>query len=300
MGSAYFVRAVAVLTLAWTSAFAADLDNEGPGQAPSATVRRVHSQKISDRLSYPAQVRSRINATFVSDIDGVVKKITTPLGKAVANGQRLMTIENSDPAYNFKPMVVRAPVAGVVSSLEVTEGTRVMKGQRLGAVTDPRKIRIMIEVSGADLKSVSPGLEGSYAPSSGAAPIAVRVVGLSPALDAVTGTATAELDTLPGATAPSLGDLGQVSFEVNERNSYLVPESAIVYRKKETFIRVVHAGKVKWQPVKLGTAGAGRADSSEGIEVTSGLQEDQIIIESASGFVEDGGKIVVRNPAAIK
>jgi multidrug efflux pump subunit AcrA (membrane-fusion protein) len=287
------------LLLLGFSASAAELEPGSNARAIVATVRVVHSQRLTDRLSYPAQVRSKINATFVSDIDGVVRKIVVPLGGKVALGQRIVTVENADPALEFKPLAVRAPVTGVVSSLEVTEGTRVTKGQKLGTVTDPSKTRILIEVSGSDLKHFSPGLAGSYTPShSESTPIPVRVLGLSPSVDPATGTATAELEITSKSGDTHVGDLGQVTFEVNARDSFVVPESAIVYRKRDPYVRLVTDGKVHWAPVKLGST-AGKGDTaSDDVEIVSGLQEGQSVVENVTGFVEEGGAVQVRSPAS--
>ena len=204
-----------------------------------------------------------------------------------------MRIKNIDPVYTYVPVSVDTPVAGIVSAVEVTEGSRVTKGQALATVTDPRQLLLQVEVPAADLGALRRGSQGTFMiPILGPDmhPLGVRVTGVSPLVDPATGTATAELALLrmPARPVP-LGSLGKVTFKVHQRQGLQVPEQAIVYRGRETLVRTVVAGKAKLTPVTVAETRQGRT------EITGGLVSGAQVIVRASGFVADGQDVTVQN-----
>src|SRR5579871_1726634 len=109
---------------------------------PVVLVKQAKASELFDLLSYPARIVPKINATVFAESDGVVSKIATPLGKTVNRHQTMMIITHTDPVYQFAPVTVVAPVSGVISSVDITEGSQVTKGLKLATVTDPDKIQI--------------------------------------------------------------------------------------------------------------------------------------------------------------
>jgi len=182
-------------------------------------------------------------------------------------------------------------VAGVVSAVEVTEGSRVAKGQRVALVTDPKQVKILIEVAAADLFAITHGSKGELVVSSHDKPVTVAVIGVSPFVDSGTGTATVELSVDPGqkATLPP-GLIGKVSFKVREHQGIEVPESAVVYRGREPAIRIVEQGKAKYVLVTLGPSRRGR------VEIAKGVPEGVEVIIRSSGFVGEGEEVKVQAP----
>ena len=125
-----------VFLLASASAYPAP---EKP-KPPVVFTNTVRSAELYDLLTYPARLNPKINATILADSDGIVKEIITPLGRPVRRNQKILIMTHTDPVYDYAPITVIAPVHGVVSSVEVTEGSRVMRGAKLATITDPTKI----------------------------------------------------------------------------------------------------------------------------------------------------------------
>ncbi|MEZ4752173.1 MAG: biotin/lipoyl-binding protein [Bdellovibrionota bacterium] len=124
-GSSQFYRGL-LLTCALTlPAWGAKPDK------PVVFVTQAEKKEISDLLSYPARITSKINATILSESDGVVSKIQKPLGSLVKRGEELLRVEHTDPIYQYAPVQVTSPVNGVVSAVEVTQGSQVKQGQSL-------------------------------------------------------------------------------------------------------------------------------------------------------------------------
>lgn len=258
------------------------------------SVRKVSATELFDLLSFPARITPRINTNLLSETDGIVTQILAPLGQRVSKGQKILSIRHTDPVYQYAPAAVVAPVAGVVSALEVTEGTQVERGQRVASVTDPNRVSIQVEVPALDLRLLSKGMSGEFRVSGREQVVPVRIRGVSPFVDPGTGTATCEIE-IDSKADPSAqttiimpGVVGRVAFKANKRKGFQIPDHAISYKNDEPFARVVEEGKAKRVAVKLGVKQQGL------VEILEGLKENQMLVERASRFVADGEAVTVQ------
>jgi multidrug efflux pump subunit AcrA (membrane-fusion protein) len=266
---------------------------EAPKPAAVVFARTVKAEELFDRLTYPARVTPKVSTTILSETDGIVSTILAPLGQAVRKHQKIMTITHTDPVYQYAPTPVFAPVAGVVSSVDVTEGTQVSRGEKLALVTDPGKIRINVEVPAMDLALLSRGLEGEFKLQNLEKPIQVKIRGISPFVDPATGTATCELEIAEILSAPlPAGMIGQASFKANDRKGISIPEYAVFYKGTDTFVRVVKDGKAKQVAVVLGKRSRGN------VEVLKGVADGAQIVERTSRFISDDEAVTVQDSGA--
>ena len=164
------------------------------------------------------------------------------------------------------------------------------------AALDPKQTGLVVEVPAADLTSFIKGLKGhfTFSSSADAKPVETEVSGISPLVDPLTGTATAELTFAKNAQTIPPGAIGKVAFAINKRQGIQVPEQAIVYRGKDTLVRVVAEGKAKMLPVQIAATRKGLT------EITKGLAPGSAVIVRASGFVADGQAVVVQNGEVAK
>lgn len=246
-----------------------------PEKKPQVFVKTVSESSLYDMLTYPARIIPKVNASILSESDGVVQKILTPLGRKVRKNQKIMTLTNTDPIYNFAPVTIRAPVAGVISQIKVTQGSRVTKDAPIAQITDPSQVRIEVELAALDLLAVQAGLEGELTFPSFDTVFPVKVLGVSPYVDPATGTATAEL-SLPkkkknGFQLPP-GLVGKVSFKVRQHKGFEIADHAIFYQGRDPFIRIVKEGKVKFLPVTLGPTRRGM------VEIKKGLEKNMVLV----------------------
>lgn len=269
-----------------TTVFAAPEKTEKP-KAVQVEVLKAEAKDLFVTLTYPARINPKVNATILSETEGVVTQINAPLGTAVNSGANVLTLKNTDPIYSYAPFTVTAPVKGAVSSLDVSVGSRVSRGQKLGTITDPSKILINVEIASSDIYSVRKGLEGKLKVAGMEEPIAVQVRGVSPFVDPGTGTATAELILKDAKVALPPGSVGTVSFKTQEHKGFELPETAIVFKGKEPFIRLVEAGKSKYIAVTLGDTRQGQ------VEVLKGLTEGASVVVRAASYLGDGEDVVL-------
>ena len=266
---------------------------------PVVFAKKVDLIELSETLTYPARIEPRIKASVVAEADGVVTRIIAPLGSAVRARGPVLVIRNTDPVYQYSPMTIVSPVSGVVSRVEVTEGSRVSRGDKLLLVTDPEQVRVVVEVAAQDVSSIKPGLVAELKTSSMRSGEAsrLRVKGISPFVDPATGTALCELelDKAKGSgRLPPPGVIGRVFFRVNQRQGISVPDSAITYRGKDPFVRVLVDGKAKLSAVTIGRKESGS------VEILKGLKKGDQIVERSSGFVADGEAVEIQSAGGEK
>lgn len=247
-------------------------------------VRTAQKQPLFDKLVYPARISPKVNAAVLAEAEGVVTEIKAPLGTRVKAKTPLLTIRNLDPAFRYAPQSVLSPVDGVVGQVDVSVGSRVLRGDKLLIVTDPERVRVTIEVPGNDLKRIKAGLEGTLRLPEQDASVRVRVKGVSPLVDVATSTAHSELqiegNTEDVTLAP--GIVGRVTFEANRREAFLVSDSAVEYINRVPNLRILDDGKVVKRPVQLG-----RRRGSQ-VEVQRGLNSGDVVIERANGHLAEG------------
>jgi len=262
-----------------------------PKPAPTVFVDPAEPAALYDRLTYPAKLQPKVEAAVLSEVDGVIEKIHVGLGRKVTKNQTLFTLRRTDPIYQYASVHVRSPVAGVVSQVEFTEGSRIISGQKLMVVIDPDRPKVVIELAAADLEGIKIGLQGELKPVGQDKSYEVKVIGISPFIDSATGTATCEMELVDqsagGATLPP-GLMGKVSFKVNERKGIQIPESAVIFRGKDTFVRTVKDEVVHLAPVKLGNLRRGF------YEITEGLEKGVSVVIRTSQYVADGQKVQVQ------
>lgn len=260
---------------------------------PLVFVQAVDETMLFDELNYPARLIPKINATILAESDGTVRSLSIPLGKWIERGQTLMVLSKTDPIYQYAPLKVRAPVSGVVSSIDVSEGSQVARDAKLATITDPRSVRVAIEVTFSDMSSIKPGMKATLKVPSIDQSFPLTVRGVSPFVDPATGTATAELQldqqylkkqsfTLP----PGL--VGNVSFQARKHSGVEIPEMAVFYRERKPVVRIIRDEKAYFTPIKLGPARRGK------VEVISGLNPGDQLVVRASTYVADGEAVKVQ------
>lgn len=263
---------------------------------PVVFTSKLADAELSEMLTYPARVEPRIKASVVAEADGVVTKIIAPLGSSVRAKAPLLVIRNTDPIYRYSPMQVSSTVDGVVSRVEVTEGSRVSRGDKLILVTDPEQVRVAVEITAQDVASIKPGMTAELKMPGSDVAVPLKVKGISPFVDPATGTASCELELSKikdqAHRMPPLGLIGRVFFRVNVRHGISIPDAAITYRGKDPYVRIVANGKAKLVPVVIGRKESGM------VEVTKGLQSGDELIERASGFVADGEAVEIQSDSA--
>jgi len=289
----------ALATLVISSSMMAKAYEGTKKSAPIVVVEKAALSDQFDVLTFPAHVRSTVNASVTSPSDGTVVAILAPVGKQVGQMQGLLVVQNTDPGYQYAPVTVVSPVRGVVGELAVTVGARVSRGQVLASVVDPRKLELRCEVPQGDAWKLKTGMKGQFAlgltSASEAKDQLVNVVSVSPIPDAATGTVTVSSSFAGKASNEQmLGTLGRLSFQVNQRRAVRVPEESIVYRGTDTFIRKVQDNKVSFAKIAIAKVVDGLA------ELKDGVANGDVVVIRANAFIDDGQDVVIQESDVAK
>lgn len=265
-------------------------ENKLPAELASVFVRKMDLEQISDTLTYPSRVNSKVNANILAETDGIVVQQLVNLGHQVRAKQVLMIITHTDPVYTYAPVQVLAPIQGIVSSIDATPGSHVTKGQTLASIINPSQIEIQTEIPAQDLSLIKNGMLGEFKVPGQEKTLEVKVLGVSPFVKPGTGTATAKLNvTSFSRQILSPGMQGQVSFQVNIHSGFLIPVTAIIYKNNETFVKIVDHEKIRQIPVELGNKWRGY------VEVHHGIYAGLKLVERSSRSVAEGESVIVEN-----
>lgn len=192
---------------------------------------------------------------------------------------------------NLEWSYIRTPFAGIIAQRSMDEGAYVntfvsTSPTAVGTLTvhDIASVRILIEVVEKDVPLVKLGAPAEV--TTDAYPGRVftgKVSRVVQALDPTTRTMTTEIH-LPNPDRVLKGGMfARVDLKVGSHpNAVLIPWDALTRLDDRQYVYVVRNGKAVNVPVETG----GRLDAL--VEITKGLQGDELVIVSGKDLVSDG------------
>lgn len=187
---------------------------------------------------------------------------------------------------------VAAPFDGVVTRRMVDRGALVTagasgKGTMLFELHRDDRMRLAVEMPESDVALVSPGTAARVEPFAfGGAALEATVSRLASALKLSTRTMRIELDLDNAGRRLSHGMAARVLFELDPREDALtIPAAALVVEGGATSVLVVVDDVVERRAVELGL------DDGLTLEVTSGLEDGDLVIVAGKGLVDEGARV---------
>jgi multidrug efflux pump subunit AcrA (membrane-fusion protein) len=279
---------------AFNCAQAAVTPTSKPVDNPRVLLEEVKPSDDKKRIIVPVKVEAKIQSLVTADIEGHVTRILKPLGSIVKSGETILFLENKDPGFTYAAVPVKSPVAGVVSQVWTSQMAKVSRGDRLFTVINPKALKLSAEFPSSDLTSVTTGLAGEFKMDSQKdLKLAIKIIGISPLVDARTGTASAELEftNLSKAILPPIGTIGQAVFEINQGSIIMIPEASLVFQDGKPMVRVL---KGKNQFSKISIELGEQRDSL--YVVKSGIAKGEKIVVRASRPLKEGDLIDIEGP----
>lgn len=266
-----------------------------PVDKPRVLLEEIKPTDDKKRIIVPVKVEAKIQSLVSADIEGHVTRILKPLGSALKAGEVILYLENKDPSFTYAAVPVRSPIAGVLSQMWTSQMAKVNRGDKLFSVINPKSLKLSAEFPSSDLTSVHTGLSGQFKMDSQTdLNLAIRVVGISPLVDARTGTASAEFEfTNLKNNLPPIGSIGQVTFEINQGSIIMIPEASLVYQDGKPMVRVLK-GQNQFNK-KLVALGEQRDGA---FVVKSGIAKGDKIVVRSSRPLKEGDIFEIEAPAA--
>jgi cobalt-zinc-cadmium efflux system membrane fusion protein len=159
-------------------------------------------------------------------------------------------------------VVVRSPIAGVVTGLQAAPGGFVSQGATVADIADPQRVEVVFNVpaeiaaqlsQGAALRIIGPdGAEGSAV-----------IVGVAPLAQDTTGAAVVRARPNGGRLTP--GSAVSATVQTAGRGGLSVPSEAVQTLEGRMVVFVATANGFRPQSVTVGRAGAGYTEIIAGL-----------------------------------
>ncbi len=269
-----------------------------PEKKPEAI--QVDSLKILDSdvkipFRYPGVVESQVQGKLVSETQGIVTKVRKRLGERVRKNEIIFYVKNYQVGLNYNSYGVRAPVAGIVSHLDIEVGQALKPGQVVGEVIRPGQLKIIVQIPASDLPDINNKSEAFFETAN--RKIKLKVRGISPVVNSMTGTAEAELIPESGDENSKVlrpGLVGKVHLFSDSRKIISIPPKALVSIGSRYYVRLIGDDNlIKVQEVKIG-----RLLGAQQV-IESGLTADDEIVLRSMDHLKDGD-LVKRRKKDIK
>jgi len=187
-----------------------------------------------------------------------------------------------------------APDDGIVSSRSATVGAVLPAGEELFRLIRKGRLEWRAEVGTADLVKLSPG-QIAHITTTGDQVIEGRLRMVAPAIDTQTRNGMVYVD-LPSVGPLRAGMFAGGYFAVGDETALTLPQSAVLLR--DGFSYVLRVGLVTDATSKvLQTKVTVGRRAGDRIEITSGLDPSERVVESGGSFLGDGDLVrVVTEP----
>nr|WP_320132045.1 efflux RND transporter periplasmic adaptor subunit [uncultured Holophaga sp.] len=186
-----------------------------------------------------------------------------------------------------RALVLRSPIAGVVTAKNVVEGARLTPAELPFEITDLSRVWVMADIYDTELSRVKIGTPAEV--SLGAYPgrsFRGRVAFIDPVMNPATRTARVriEVPNPKGELKPEM--FGDVTLETGTRKALTVPLDAVLDAGQSKVVFVA-LGEGHFEPRKV-TVGA---TGGERIEITSGLKPGEEVVVRANFLVDSESRL---------
>ena len=187
--------------------------------------------------------------------------------------------------------IVRAPIGGVVTSVNAVLGASVDPSQVLVSLADPQALDLIFNVTPTDAARVHAGAGVTLTHGTGSAVDTVgtaRVTDVGGAVDSATRSVAVRARLVASRRTLRLGETLDATIVVAvHQHSIAVPNEALVPEGESFHVFVVDsAGIAHARDVTLGA----RSDAES--EVTSGVEAGDVIVTFGAYGVDDGARVV--------
>jgi RND family efflux transporter MFP subunit len=205
----------------------------------------------------------------------------------ISSGLASAEIAYQEAKYEYENSFVRAPINGVVSNIEVNEGSAASEGQLFCFIHDPENLMIKAEVLEGDAIQLKKTILAEIRPTSSPEKLYTAFVdNINPRVDPRTGMVSIMLK-LDGQARAFPGMNVQVILRLPYNKHIIVPKEALVIRSGRHVVFTVRHKLAKWNYVTIGR------ENGKEIEIIDGLQSGDSVVIANNLQLAHGAKITV-------
>jgi len=259
----------------------------GPtGYAGSAvTVIKAKRSCFADALSITGMIVPREEASVRPDREGLkITELLVDAGEIVVSGQAMARLLPPDAPANTAPVVLAAPVAGLVLKADGAIGAYASpRAPPLFQIVARGEVELQGELPAGQLAKMSLGQEASIMVV-GAGEVKGRVRTLPATVDGA--TQLGQVRIFIGSDARlRVGAFARAQIVVARSCNLSVPLSAVLYGGDTAFVAVVRANRIETRQVAVGQLAEGEA------EIKQGLAEGDLVVARAGAFFREGDRV---------
>ncbi|MBN2224788.1 MAG: efflux RND transporter periplasmic adaptor subunit [Deltaproteobacteria bacterium] len=260
------------------------------------TVSDVYLGTVEETLFYTADLHAENEAEVYSLASGKVIKYNYKEGEPIRKGATLVTLERQEKWDEYMPVVVEAPISGIVAREYLDVGELATVATPLALIVGGDTIKAVVKVPDVEIGLIKAGMKARL--TIAAMPGAVfdgEVHGVSPFLDPNTRTARVELSfkkTDPSFASGMFGDITIITKQKD--NVTCIPVNALLYEKggrKDPYCYVIRDNSAHKRSLTLGIV------SEDTAEVIAGLKAGVKVAVSGRDTLKEGAVVrIVAKP----
>jgi len=261
----------------------AEAASEQENLTPVSTIR-VSTGSITDSRKFGGTVTAKDSVYVMPSVTGELQNVSVKVGDRVEEDQVLAQVDASRDGQTYRPSLIKAPIAGIVTSFTGVEGSMVAPSSPVAVIENLDNLEITISVIERYSTLISEG--NKVIVTFDAIPgetFTATVTSLSPTIDSRTRTRTvkARLD-VPEPRVIS-GMYANLNVIINTKdNVIVVPYSALSTSNDITSCYTVRDGKAVKTIVTTGIR------ESDKVEILSGLKAGDVLVVRGQGLLSDG------------
>ncbi|QJQ07650.1 efflux RND transporter periplasmic adaptor subunit [Undibacterium piscinae] len=211
------------------------------------------------------------------------------------NNQFAIAVANVDSAKGavsvaqkaLADTVIRAPIAGLISSRSVQPGEKISPDNKLFEVVDLRVMEMEAPVPTQDIASIKIGQPVQLKIEGVAQMVSGKVSRINPGTVAGSRSIMTYIQIANQDGALRAGMFGEAQLVIEQKSGVLiVPQTAVRTDNDKPFVYVIENNTLQQKPVSLGMQGD--ANGVAVVELLSGVAKDAIVVKTNLGSLRAG------------
>jgi multidrug efflux pump subunit AcrA (membrane-fusion protein) len=277
---ARFAPALAIMALA-TAAIAAEPAPSGTANGAIVTVAKATNACFSDQVRVTGFVVPRREAQVGVETEGSrVAEVLVKEGDIVTENQELARLIPPPSVGNARPVPLRAPAAGLVTTVQTQAGAPVSpQAGPMFKIAINNQLELDAEVPSIHILKLNPGATARIS-RDGHADLFGKVRVVSPQIDRTTQLGHVRLSLAPNPSI-KVGMFARANIDARRSCGIAVPRSAI----EHFTVQLVKGNVIETRRVKVGLV------SDNSTEILEGVDVGDIVVADAGTSLHDGDKV---------